>query len=85
MKSLKYQYKEILCHPLAPYSPLGVTSSLLGMDMSDMGKRYDLFSMLESAELELWFKILSSGVILAYEKAHPAMWSASIVAPRLEC
>ena len=53
--------------------------------MSDMGKRYDLFSMLESAELELWFKILSSGVILAYEKAHPAMWSASTVAPRPEC
>jgi len=70
---------------LASCSPLGVTSSLLVMDMSDMDKRYDWFSVLESSELELWVNKLSSGVILAYEKAHPAMWSASTVAPRPEC
>ena len=55
---------------MAPCSPLGVTSSLLVMDMSDMDKRYDWFSVLESSELELWVNILSSEVILAYEKAH---------------
>jgi hypothetical protein len=69
---------------LAPCSPLGVTSSLLVMDMSDMDKRYDWFSVLESSELELWVNILSSEVILAYEKAPPAMWSASTAVPELD-
>jgi len=69
---------------LAPCSPLGVTSSLLVMDMSDIDKRYDWFSVLESSELEIWVNILSSGVILAYEKAPPAMWSASTAVPELD-
>ena len=65
-------------------SPLGVTSSSLAMDRSDMDKRYDWFSVLKSPELELWVNTLSSGVILAYEKAHPAMWSASTAVPELD-
>ena len=69
---------------MAPRSPLGVTSSLLVMDMSDMDKRYDWFSVLESSELELWVKKLSSEVILAYEKAPPTMWSASTAVPELD-
>jgi hypothetical protein len=54
------------------------------MDMSDMDKRYDWFSVLESPELELWVTTLSSEVILAYEKAPPAMWSASTAVPELD-
>jgi hypothetical protein len=54
------------------------------MDMSDMDKRYDWFSVLESSELELWVNILSSEVILACEKAPPAMWSASTAVPELD-
>ena len=69
---------------MAPRSPIGVTSSLLVMDMSDMDKRYDWFSVLESSELELWVNTLSSGVILAYEKAPPAMCSASTAVPELD-
>ena len=69
---------------MAPCSPLGVTSSLLVMDMSDMDKRYDWFSVLESSELELWVNILFSCLILAYEKAPPAMWSASTAVPELD-
>ena len=69
---------------MAPRSPLGVTSSLLVMDMSDMDKRYDWFSVLESSELELWVNILFSCLILAYEKAPPAMWSASTAVPELD-
>jgi hypothetical protein len=54
------------------------------MDMSDMDKRYDWFSVLESSELELWVNILFSCLILAYEKAPPAMWSASTAVPELD-
>ena len=69
---------------MASCSPLRVTSSLLVMDMSDMDKRYDWFSVLESSELELWVNILFSCLILAYEKAPPAMWSASTAVPELD-
>jgi len=37
---------------------------------STMDKRYDWFSVLESPELELWVRRLSSGVILAYDSTH---------------